>query len=438
MHTTLQPPRFLYYLIDMYRMFITVTCIFICNNLAAQYCIDDRFDVSLFDSTEIEILSDIPYGEAINFEGDLQTLLLDIYHPVQELDELEKKPLIVFVHGGGLTGGGKTSEGAIILGKYFSERGFVYSSIDYRTGWDQADNCQGDTVSLQLALYRALQDTKAAIRFLKEYADEYNIDTNYIFLAGNSVGSTLILYSAYARQENFPQYLYEALGSLDSSGNDLFHHKINIAGIIAKAAGVQLMDVFNNDIIPVQFFHGTCDHIVPYMEGSLYSCDAPFQYPHYNGSWNMANYLKERSVPYQLYTNEGEDHSAVEDDTLTLYSANFLKTILCDELDLETRYYRFNNGGCVTSSREEFSVTSYPNPFQDIINLTVKGGVNDNINFELFTYTGQKVFSDEQSFSPPQTNYTLSLEGRTFSNGFYLLRMSGEGIEKTISLYMQK
>ena len=126
----------------------------------------DRFDRLIFDSLQIQFIKDIEYGEAVNNLGNNQNLKLDIYKAFPGVDTLDKKPLIMFVHGGGLVGGDKESEGAVELGYLYARAGYVYASIDYRIGWDNGDEesgCGGDTVDLFRATYRAVQDVKGAL-----------------------------------------------------------------------------------------------------------------------------------------------------------------------------------------------------------------------------------------------------------------------------------
>ncbi|MFN0276032.1 MAG: carboxylesterase family protein [Chitinophagales bacterium] len=400
---------------------------------AQNYCIEGRFDQYIFDSLDIKVIQNIQYGTALNYAGDMENLGLDMYFPDTTLDDLEKKPLVMFVHGGGLVGGDKLNGAGI--GYDFARRGFVYTSINYRLGYSNLGECAGDTASLQLAIYRGIQDTKAAIRFIKENAHNYDIDTNAIFLIGSSVGATLILYAALATQDNFYNYQYEALGSIDSSTNDLYNHTTTVSAITGRASGVESLEIFKNGNVPTQLFHGTCDFVVPYTEDPLYMCYTPVQYMHYHGSWEIAQYLQANGTPYELYTNEGFDHSAVEEDTLILYAGDFYKSILCNTLQLSTEYYRYNNGGCMATSENDFSISFSPNPFHDELNITVKGARKEDISIELFSYTGQRIFSIEQHFTPPLAYYNLQFNTLFTSQGIYFLRVMGETVTKSVTLF---
>ncbi|MBP9796197.1 MAG: alpha/beta hydrolase, partial [Chitinophagales bacterium] len=186
----------------MKHFFGLIIFLFFIRIVSSQnYCDIERFDQLIFDSLDVEIITNIEYGHAINNLGNDQNLHLDIYRPKPSLDTMIKKPLVMFVHGGGLVGGDKDSEGAVDLGYLYARAGFVYASIDYRIGWnngEEEDGCGGDTIDLFRATYRAVQDVRAAFRFLKANADAYGIDTNYIILEGNSAGSRLVMFATYA------------------------------------------------------------------------------------------------------------------------------------------------------------------------------------------------------------------------------------------------
>ena len=57
-------------------------------------------------------------------------LMLDVYCPDTNSTD---RPVLMFIHGGGFTGGIKHKPEIIEMGKYYASRGWVYVSIDYRT-----------------------------------------------------------------------------------------------------------------------------------------------------------------------------------------------------------------------------------------------------------------------------------------------------------------
>ena len=90
----------------------------------------ERFKAEIF--SKYDSLSNIQYGEATNLKGEPEKLLLDVYSPSG--DDLKKRPLVVFLHGGGFKNGDKAQGYPLLFCKGLSKRGFVASSINYRLG----------------------------------------------------------------------------------------------------------------------------------------------------------------------------------------------------------------------------------------------------------------------------------------------------------------
>ncbi len=242
------------------------------------------------------------------------------------------------------------------------------------------------------------------------------------------MGSTIAINLAYARQQNFPEYLNDSLGSIDSSTNNYFDHNVDIKGIVAQAGGIQYPGILQNDSIPVIFFHGTCDAIVPYISGPLYSCEEPDQIINYYGAWYLSGILNENYIPYQLYTNEGYGHDAATDDTVFYYSAKFFKSILCEDANT-IEYYRLNEGGCVVANANEITTDVYPVPFDNVLYIDVYSALSDDIKIELFNSTGQIVYRSTAIFSPPLTKFEIQFSSHYLPHGIYILKVwAGEMI----------
>ncbi|MEL6866961.1 MAG: T9SS type A sorting domain-containing protein [Bacteroidota bacterium] len=94
-------------------------------------------------------------------------------------------PLVVFIHGGGFTGGSPSvviqdaSRRAEI--KYYLEQGIAYASFGYRL---IAEN-QADTEGV----IKCLNDSKRALQFVRYYANDLHIDPDRIVLTGGSAGA---------------------------------------------------------------------------------------------------------------------------------------------------------------------------------------------------------------------------------------------------------
>ncbi|MFA7274231.1 MAG: hypothetical protein WC044_10195 [Crocinitomicaceae bacterium] len=148
----------------------------------------------------------VSYGSSVNFIGDTETHLMDIYLPnCDDAAHLSTRPLLIFIHGGAFIAGDKDEANLQTMCKQFAKRGYVTASIDYRLGFISDEiahtcnfpsyNCVFATDSLEWAraCYRSIQDGKGALRYLINRHAQYRIDTNNVFLAGESAGSFVSL-----------------------------------------------------------------------------------------------------------------------------------------------------------------------------------------------------------------------------------------------------
>ena len=84
------------------------------------------------------------------------------------------RPLLVYIHGGGWTGGDKKRTVKVV--RPFLDRGISYAAINYRlTG--------------KAPLPAPVHDAARAIQFIRWKASDWNIDTSRIVLTGGSAGA---------------------------------------------------------------------------------------------------------------------------------------------------------------------------------------------------------------------------------------------------------
>jgi len=117
------------------------------------------------------VFKNVPY---IKDGGERQTL--DIYLPKYP-KEGDKLPVLVWVHGGGWTGGSKAG----MPGQDFLNQGYAQVSINYR-------------LSSQAIFPAQIEDCKAAIRWLRANAATYNFDPDRIGVWGASAGGHLVAF----------------------------------------------------------------------------------------------------------------------------------------------------------------------------------------------------------------------------------------------------
>ena len=101
-------------------------------------------------------------------------LLLDAFYP-KEKDQT-KRTAIIIIHGGGWRSGNRMQHHP--LAQHLADLGYVCFTPEYRLSTE--------------ALYpAAVNDVKASVRWIKENAKKYNIDTNKITIMGFSAGGQL-------------------------------------------------------------------------------------------------------------------------------------------------------------------------------------------------------------------------------------------------------
>ena len=172
----------------------------------------------IFNETDIQKISNIQYGSAYNaYTNSTESLLLDVYLP-PDSDDRESKPAIVFIHGGAFIFGNKSMSGDMKFLKEFLIRGYAAVSIDYRlTGryWP---------AETERATLDAVEDARAAVRFLRKNANDYGLDTDRITVMGDSAGAITSLYIGYAANAQYegdsgnPGYSSEVQYVLSISG----------------------------------------------------------------------------------------------------------------------------------------------------------------------------------------------------------------------------
>lgn len=195
---------------------------------------------------------------------DMQPLRLDIYEPSG--DTQTERPLIMLLHGGAFILGDKATESIRELATDFARKGYVVASINYRIGFNPASKS-----SLERAAYRAVQDARAALRYLSANAAAYRIDPRYVFLGGSSAGAITALNTAFMKEEERPEStgrnIWRAqidLGKLDESTNTVTG-EYTIRALVNLWGAVNDTNIIDSyERIPVLSVHGDADKIVPY------------------------------------------------------------------------------------------------------------------------------------------------------------------------------
>jgi len=124
--------------------------------------------------TSLKAINDVVFARRRLTTGKWLELSMDLQMP----DSPRKRPLVIYVTGGGFVQAPK--EAALNLRTYVAEAGFAVASIEYRTVRDGATYRDG------------IADVKSAVRYLRANAAKYGIDPKRIAVWGESAGAYLV------------------------------------------------------------------------------------------------------------------------------------------------------------------------------------------------------------------------------------------------------
>lgn len=411
-------------------------------NLNAQQWVVKKY---LYDS-----LLNIPYGTAINFNGSLDTLTMDVYTPIcDDINHVSRKPLLLLIHGGAFLAGDKNE--MTNLCKQFAKRGYVTATINYRLGFipDDANwSCNypnyscvfaSDSAEWYRSYFRAIQDGKGALRYLINRNTAFKIDTNNVFIAGESAGAFLALgiglmdtisekpIQAFAITNapkpasgslNCPYLLGETfsgnsvarpdLGSIDGTIEPTTI-KFKIKGI-GNMYGAMLSDLLkhhkaNTTKPAIYSFHQPCDLVVPIDSGGVYAGLSWCMTNGYNcyGIANTAKLYGSRAFS-NWNTNNGYGYTIQNEFTTTNFPYNFL----------------FGTGSCTDQINNPCHAYDSPTLRENNMATFFAPLITTNpiCDTFIFSTTGITTFSDDELFniSPNPSSSSLHIFCKNYSN----------------------
>jgi para-nitrobenzyl esterase len=199
----------------------------------------------------IHIIKNIRYGAIPEIANDsISDRLLDLYLPPAKKPE-KPLPVIVFIHGGGFTGGDK---GLTELGINLASEGFAVASINYTLtlkykkaeGTSGAANMSqgipknGFHPLLDEAIETASADAILALGWIKANSKKYNLDLNKVAISGGSAGAMTALYTTYVSDQKV----------------------IKIKAVIDLWGGLENADLIKKGAAPLLIYHGDLDKLI--------------------------------------------------------------------------------------------------------------------------------------------------------------------------------
>jgi dienelactone hydrolase len=255
-----------------------------------------RYRDAIFSSVVVN--SNIQYGSAPDAQGNPVALKLDLYRPPLT-DTQTKRPALVWVHGGGFSGGDKSNIVPVDVANTFAKLGYVVVSINYRL---LGPGCTANPSmpSCIIAALEAKHDAQAAVRWLRANASTYGVDPTRIGIGGESAGAiTATLVGLHSEE-------------VGNSGNPGFSSTVR--GFVSVSGGLPGGAFASTGDAPGIFFHGTADNIVPV-------------------TWSdeTASKMLEAGVPAWLLRQEGAGHVPwAQYRTLYLEQADYFLFFMLD------------------------------------------------------------------------------------------------------------
>jgi len=224
-------------------------------------------------------VDDIPYSGATD-GYQAERCKLDVYYPLDTKDA----PVVVWFHGGGLTGGGKEIPGEL------RESGYVVIGVNYR-------------LMPKVGIDGCIDDAAAAVAWAFRNAAAYNGSPEKIFVSGHSAGGYLTSMIGLDKKW-LAKYGVDAdsiAGLIPYSGQAITHFAHR------RQQGIGELQATVDEYAPLFHVRGDC---APYIiitgdaEDELYG-----RYEENAYMWRMMKLAGHKNV--QLYKIDGYDHGSM-------------------------------------------------------------------------------------------------------------------------------
>lgn len=188
----------------------------------------------------ITCIKDIAYGTETLQKGDL-------YFKTDVNNQNEKKPIVLYIHGGGFIKGDKKHR--VTVSEYYANEDCFVFSINYR-------------LPPEVDIFGQIADCVSALNYIETLAENYNIDSDNIFITGDSSGACQTTFLAAIKYDdelrkklNCPEVKVDIKGLMLMSGiydvEALVKH-IKLFGVIPQTAGMILNFKLKSDLSNLQ------------------------------------------------------------------------------------------------------------------------------------------------------------------------------------------
>jgi hypothetical protein len=462
--------------------------------------------------TDVQVDTSITYAENFEFYtnfASLKPLIMDVYRPVG--DVATNRPVVLLSHNGsflpegltysllGLCFNGRKDSSIVEMCKRFARRGYVAISFDYRLGWNATSSDQiTRTKTIIQAVYRAMQDSKALVRYLKnDFANNgntYGIDTGKIVIGGSNSGAYVALAASSLNQTSELSILkfvdihgsfvkQDTLGDFDGFGGNQNHDNypgissrfqcaLSLGGAIGDTSWIQAGET------PIIAFHGVNESGTQYNTGvvttstgqPVIEVSGPGDFmpivnalgnnnamrpnnfaqgpPNRNGFGvrttsieGLYPFYGQKFEPWNWYDPNCYNNSSLmqtlNPGTTPNRASLYIDTVMNYTLP---RLYKLmidtslNNWNSIQEINGQVEIGVYPNPASTMLNVVLNNTGVQMTGLRVYDIAGKLIKESTQ-----QSSFTGNIEVGEFDNGMYVLAVKlQDGTVATHRLVIQK
>jgi acetyl esterase/lipase len=215
---------------------------------------------------------------------------LDLYVP--QISGQSKYPLVIFIHGGGWSGGDKEGDpDADSFGLNLVNRGVAFATLNYRLVTETPTTIQMSDI---------VHDIKGALRYLMANAAKYGLDTSNFIVVGESAGGHLAAFMGTTENNSSfegtiggnlttipqlkgmvpifgPTNLLALSTSWGSTGGDGYAPILNeyafysCSSVTACQTQYSPLTYVSGLTVPAFILHGDSDTLVPYQQSQTFN-----------------------------------------------------------------------------------------------------------------------------------------------------------------------
>ena len=437
----------------------------------------------------VVVTKDVVYGRNVpRASNDPIDLKMDVYEPAG--DTFSRRPVLILIHSGSFLpanssaqqgrfpSGSKTDNWLVETCNRLAKKGYVAISMTHRLGWDPTKTVEMERrKEIMSAVWRAQQDFRACMRFLRKSADEdnpYRIDPDKIAAGGSSSGAYVVLHAVMLNRPDeltLEKFLDDqgnilidtlSLGSFDGvlpqrpagSSLDASHlaYPYRPQAIYCFGGAIADLQLVEPDDPPIIAVHGVEDNTTPYGTGIVVTAVGSVPIIEVSGSRDLvarSNELGNQIIltsggfndfpspglkpffgkGFEFYNWWDNSANPAQDRETALTYLDSVLTFVAPRtfstLGLPTLFYDEK----VVTLRSNFAPGSkfevYPNPVNEALHLRLSGAT-------LKSATAMDATGREIQLFPEWDGNVYRMETNSLPTGLYIMKIKTERGEALI------